>query len=97
MQNTNGGSLFAVAGSDQNVEVEEELMQGVMNQWLALELVAKIGGRFTFKVRNIITGATAEFEPNATYSAGQIMNLLFVAEGGGPQKYEFAWWKLDYD
>ena len=72
-------------------------MQGVMNQWLALELVAKIGGRFTFKVRNIITGATAEFEPNATYSAGQIMNLLFVAEGGGPQKYEFAWWKLDYD
>ena len=97
IQNTNGGSLFAVEGSNQSNDTEEELMQNIQNVWLKLELTANARGDFEFKATNTQTGAVAEYAPGTIRTRTQIMNLLFVAEGGGPQKYEFAWWRLDYD
>ena len=96
-QNTNGGSLFAVNGSDQDVSTESELMTGIQNHWLQLELTLRYTGRNSFKVTDVSDGSTAEYDPPFPVQPISIMNLMLAAEGGGPQKYRVYYWRLDYD
>lgn len=97
IQNTNAGSLFAVAGSNQDDAAESELLRIITGQVLKLELTVHRTGECDFKATKIQTGQTAEWKPSATYNVNTIMNLVFAAEGGGPQKYRIYYWRLDYD
>ena len=97
IQNTNGGSLFAVQGNDQDVSVERQMLAGIANVGLKLELTVNADGTNSFKGTNIVTGAASEWNPGTMYTTFDIMNLVFAAEGGGPQKYRVYNWRLDYD
>ena len=96
-QNTNGGSLFAVNGNDQDDSTETELLQNILNRRLKLELTIRHTGLNSFKVTDVDNGRTANVNPGTVVNSSDIMNLMFAAEGGGPQKYRIFWWRLDYD
>ena len=97
IQNTNGGELFYVTGNDQDDEVEGQLLAGILNHMLKLELTIRESGLNSFKVTDIDDGRVAEANPALVVTPQSIMNLLFAAEGGGPQKYRIYYWRLDYD
>ena len=97
IQNTNDGSLLATQGTDQDVTTVTELFTGIHNVGLILELTVNVDGTNSFKATRIDTGAVAEWNPGTVYKNFDIMNLMFAAEGGGPQKYRIFWWRLDYD
>ena len=96
-QNTNGGTLFGQYGTDQDTTSEHEFLQGVLNEWLKLELTVKQDGTTIWKVTKLSDETVAEWAPAEKHTSEEIMNLLGTAVGGGPQKFECAYWRLDYD
>ena len=96
-QNTNGGTIFAVDGRDQDISNESELLTGIQNLWLQLELTIRSSGMNLFKATNLSDGSTAEYNSPLPIPPISVMNLMLAAEGGGPQKYRIYYWRLDYD
>ena len=96
-QNTNGGTLFGQYGTDQDTTSEHEFLQNVLNVWLKLELTVKQDGTTIWKVTKLSDETVAEWAPAEKHTSEEIMNLLGTAVGGGPQKFECAYWRLDYD
>ena len=96
-QNTNGGSIFAVNGNDQDDSTETELMTQIVGHSMKIELTLRDTGLNSFKVTDLSNQQTAEANPAGIVTPQSIMNLLFAAEGGGPQKYRIYYWRLDYD
>ena len=96
-QNTNGGSLFAVNGNDQDDSTETELMTQIAGHSMKLELTIRESGLNSFKATDLRDGQVGEANPAGIVTPQSIMNLMFAAEGGGPQKYRIYYWRLDYD
>ena len=96
-QNTNNGTLFGQYGTDQDTTSEHEFLQNVLNEWLKLELTVKQDGTTIWKVTKLSDETVEEWSPAEKHTSEEIMNLLGTAVGGGPQKFECAYWRLDYD